>query len=267
VDALERAIPLMEKRQDFIGAAFSRGWLAIGYASLGDFDAAERAADAAVAAAADRDLIAQLDAKIAVAMLRSQRGDLDAAAPLALDCVERSEATGATACAVVSSWILGDVYQRQERFAEAHDALRLGLALSPGAATMGPWGTTLRLWMRASDEQLGRPPDGPDWDEALASARARHDRLGEGAVLWKRAEVAAGRGDPAAIADYEAAAAIYEAEEARPNLARVLRGWARALRAAGRDAEADTQARRALEVMDALGLVREAEEVRATLAA
>ena len=38
VEALERAIPLMEKRRDFIGAAFSRGWLAMGYAWMGDFE-------------------------------------------------------------------------------------------------------------------------------------------------------------------------------------------------------------------------------------
>jgi hypothetical protein len=43
VKALEEAIPLMEQRRDFIGAAFSRGWLAIGYAMLGDFDKAESA--------------------------------------------------------------------------------------------------------------------------------------------------------------------------------------------------------------------------------
>jgi tetratricopeptide (TPR) repeat protein len=267
VEALERAIPLMEKRRDFIGAAFARGWLAIGYATLGDFDQAERAAEQAMAEAADGDLIAQLDARIALAMVRSARGELEEAAPLALDCVERSEASGATACAVVSSWILGDVYQRQHRFAEAHDALRLGLALAPGSGSMGPWGMTLRLWMRASEEHLGQPPEGPDWDEALAGARARHDRLGEAAVLWKRAEVEAERGEPASFADFEAAAAIYEAEYARPNLARVLRGWGDALRQAGGLAEAREPLQRSLGLMESLGLLREAEEVRLALAA
>jgi hypothetical protein len=44
VSALEEAVPLLEQRQDFIGAAFARGALAIGYAHLGEFDKAEKAA-------------------------------------------------------------------------------------------------------------------------------------------------------------------------------------------------------------------------------
>jgi tetratricopeptide (TPR) repeat protein len=264
-EALERANPLMEKRRDFIGAAFSRGWLAIGYATLGDFDKAEAAARAAEAEAAEGDLIAKLDAQIAMAMLRSARGDLDGAAPIAMDCVQRAEETGASACAVVSSWILGDVYQRQRRFSEAHDALRLGLALEP-ASGMGMWSTTLRVWLRAGDERLGRPTEEPDWDEVLTAVRGRHDRMAEAAVLWKRAETALVRGDAeAAIADLRDGAAIYETEEARPNLARVLRTLGDALRRAGHGEEASEVLHRCLALMDELGLSREAGEVRQEL--
>jgi tetratricopeptide (TPR) repeat protein len=267
VEALERAIPLMERRRDFIGAAFSRGWLAIGYASLGDFERAQAAADKAVAEAADGgDLIAQLDAQIAVAMLHSARGDLETAAPLAMDCVEKAEATGASACAMVSSFILGDVYQRQQRLQDASEALRLGIALAPGSGP-GLWGTSLRVWLRTTDERLGNPASEPDWDEALASAREQRDRLSEAAILWKRAESAIALGRPVdALADLEASSAIYEEEEARPNLARVLRAWGFALRDTGHPDEADTILRRSLAVMDAIGLAREASDVRAQLA-
>jgi tetratricopeptide (TPR) repeat protein len=266
VEALERAIPLMEKRRDFIGAAFSRGWLAIGYATLGEFDQAEAAARTAEAEAAGGDLIAQLDAQIAVAMVRSARGDLDEAAPIARACVQRAEETGASACAVVSSWILGDVYQRQRRFSEAHDALRLGLALEP-ASGMGMWSTTLRIWLRAGDENLGRPAVDPDWDEVLAAVRGRHDRLSEAAIHWKRAETAVLRGDlEAALADLGASADIYAAEEARPNLARVLRTLGQVLRRSGRESEAADAWQRSLAIMDDLGLTREADEVRRELA-
>jgi tetratricopeptide (TPR) repeat protein len=266
VEALERAVPLMEKRRDFIGAAFSRGWLAIGYATLGDFERAQAAADAAVAEAAEGgDLIAQLDAQISVAMLHSARGDLEAAAPLAMDCVQKAEATGASACAMVSSFILGDVYQRQQRLRDASEALRVGIALAPGSGP-GIWGTTLRVWLRSTDERLGDPATEPDWDEALATAREQHDRLSEAAIHWKRAESAMALGRPEdAGAAFAAAAAIYETEEALPNLARVLRGWGLALRDGGRRDEARDILERSLAVMDALGLSREASEVRAQL--
>ena len=99
---LEKAVPLLEQRQDFIGAAFARGALAIGLARLGEFDKAEQAARYATELAANGDLIAQLDAQIAESVVRSERGQLDEAIPIARSCVERSEETGATACAVVS---------------------------------------------------------------------------------------------------------------------------------------------------------------------
>ena len=40
VAKLEEALPLIEGRQDSIGAAFARGALSIGYATLGEFDKA-----------------------------------------------------------------------------------------------------------------------------------------------------------------------------------------------------------------------------------
>jgi len=266
VEALERAIPLMEKRSDFIGAAFSRGWLAMGYATLGEFDLAESAAQAALDEAADGDPIGQLDAQISLAMVRSVRGDLDEAGPLASICLERSEETGAAACGMVSSWILGDVYQRQQRFGEAHDALLAGLAMAPPGPGLGMWSSTLRAWLRVGDEHLGRASVGLDWDEELAAARARHDALGEAAILWKRAETDVARGDPgAALGDFEAAATITAAQGARPNHARIQRAWGEALRLAGRDAEGDDRLRTALAALETLGLAREAEEIRAEL--
>jgi tetratricopeptide (TPR) repeat protein len=268
VEALETAIPLMEGRRDFIGAAFSRGWLAMGYAALGEFDRAMDAARAAEKEAADGDLIAQLDAQIATAVVRSLRGELDEAAPLARACVERSEETGATACAVVSSWVLGDVLQRQRRLGDAMEALRLGLALSPGAS-LGMWSTTLQVWLRSTEEATGDAASGPDdWDALLAEARSRRNRVGEAGVLWKRAEARAARGEPAAaLDDFTASAAIYEEQGARPNLARVWRGWGEALLAAGRTEEATDRLVRAQALFESMGLRREADEVRAEVPA
>jgi tetratricopeptide (TPR) repeat protein len=119
--ALEEAVPLLEERQDLIGASFARGALAIGYAELGQFDKAEEAVAYAKKLAEGADLIAQLDADIDESIVRAQRGQLDQAGPLALSCVKRAEEMGAAACVMPSAWVLGDVYNRQGRFAEAVD--------------------------------------------------------------------------------------------------------------------------------------------------
>jgi tetratricopeptide (TPR) repeat protein len=267
VEALERAIPLMEKRRDFIGAAFSSGWLAIGYASLGEFEKADEASREATQRAASGDLIAQIDAQISEAMVRAARGELDEAAPLAQACIERSEESGATACAVVSAWVLGDVYQRQARFGEAEQVLQLGLDLARGAE-MGMWGPTLNAWLGANETRIGDfDPESREWLEALAGARGKANRMGEAAILGKRGEAAARRERwDAAVRDLEASARIYEEQGARPNLARVLRGWGRALRAAGRAEDGDEKLRRALALFEEMGLERETAEVREVLA-
>lgn len=268
VDALEQAIPLMERRRDFIGAAFARGWLAIGYAELGEFEKAEEASRYATEQAAHGDLIAQLDAQIAAAMLRSHQGRLDDALPIAQACVERSKETGATACAVVSSWVLGDVYQRQGRLEDARSAFKLGIELSPAMGSGGFWRPTLRAWLGSNDPSApSSDPADPSWEESLELARQRHNRPGEAAILWKRGEARVKRGDPrGALGDFEASAAILEEQEARPNLARVLRGWGEALLAAGQRGEGNEKLRRALELFSEMAIASEAEEVRRRLA-
>lgn len=266
VIALEEAVPLLEQRQDHIGAAFARGALAMGYAHLGEFDKAERAARYATELAAGGDLIAQLDAQIAESIVRSERGQLDEAIPIAQACVMRAEETGATACAVFSSWVLGDVYQRQGRLQEARETLQRGDELAL-VVDRKMWRPTLQAWLGTSAAALGdfAAAEG-SWEEGLATARSIGNRFGEAGILWKRAEASAQRDDRAsALADFEASAAILEEFEARPQLARVLRGWGETLRAAGRVAEGDATLRRALALFEAMGIDAEAEAVRATL--
>jgi tetratricopeptide (TPR) repeat protein len=266
VEALERAVPLMEKRRDFIGAAFSRGWLAMGYAWMGDFERAAEASRRASEEAAGGDLIAKLDAQLADAIVRSSQGDLDAAEPLATACVRQAEDTGAVACAVASSWVLGDVRQRQHRFADARTALELGLDLAAGADP-GMFGTTLRAWLYANPDRLAdAEPGAEEWEALLSLARQRKSGLGEAGILWKRAQAAVARQRwDEADADFAASARLVEENGARPNLARVLRGWGEALREAGRTGEAEQKLHSALALFDEMGLAREAAEVRAEL--
>jgi tetratricopeptide (TPR) repeat protein len=264
VAKLEEALPLIEGRQDSIGAAFARGALSIGYATLGEFDQAEAALAQTKAIAASGDLIAQLDALIDESYVRLLRGDLDGAAPIARQCVDRAEATGASACMVVSSWILGDAFHQQGRFVEARDILKRGADISM-VVDRKVWRPTLQAWLGSAAAALGEIGD-MDWDEALAMARSIGNRGGEAGILGKRAEAAAAGGDlDAAVADFEASAALLEEAGARPSLARVLRSWGEALRGAGRESDAVPILRRALALFEEMGLEREAGIVRTTL--
>jgi tetratricopeptide (TPR) repeat protein len=264
VTALEEAVPLMERHKDTIGAAFARGALAIGYANLGEFDKAEAAAKNASEIAASSDLIAQLDAQIAESWVRAARGQLEDAVPMAQACINRAEETGASACVMASSWILGDVLHRQGKFAEARDVLQRGTEISSVVDRKG-WRPTLTAWLGSATAALGNP-DGSDWDEALETARSIGNHLGEAGILAKRGETEARNGQvDAALGDFAAAAAILEGEGARPNLARLLQGWGHVLQLAGRSEEAEATLRRSLALFEEMGLDAEATAVRTML--
>ncbi len=219
----------------------------------------------AIAAAEEGDLIAQLDALIDEAFVRSLKGDLDAAIPLAKQCVERSEETGASACMVVSSWLLGDAFHRQGRYVEARDVLQRGAEISL-VTDRKVWRPTLEAWLGSAAAALGVIEDG-DWDAALATARSIGNRFGEAGILGKRAEVALARGDiEGARPDIEASIAMAEEIGLRPTLARQLRGWGEALRNAGRTEEATPILRRSLALFEEMGLDTEANAVRTELA-
>ena len=267
VSALEEAVPLMEERQDFIGAAFARGALAMGLARLGEFDRAEAASRYATELAAGGDVIAQLDAEIAASIIHSERGQLDQAIPLAEACVQRAEAAGATACVVMSALVLGDAYQRQGRLQEARLTLQRGndLALVVDPTFMRP---TLQAWLGTSASAMGdhAAAEG-SWEEPLATARSIGNQVAEAGILQKRAEARIQRGElDEALVDYAASATLLEGLGARPQLARVLRGWGEALGSAGRSTESRETLRRSLGLFEELGIGHEADAVRAAIA-
>ncbi|OGN86636.1 MAG: hypothetical protein A2X23_00315 [Chloroflexi bacterium GWC2_73_18] len=268
IAALTEAAPVLEARNDSIGASFARDGLAIGYARLGDFERAEAAAAQAVELAKDADAIAQLDALIGQAAVRSAQGRLDEAIPLAQLCIGKAEESGATACIVVSGFILGDALMRQGLVEEAKRVLeRSGeISLVSGRAF---WRPTIEAWLGYAGSLLGEfPATEQGWDATLAAAREVGDRFAEAGILWKRGQALAAAAEErdAALADLAASAALFEEMGARPFLARVLRSWGEALRAAGRRDEASDRLRRALELFEAMGIGGEAEAVRAALA-
>ncbi len=265
VTQLEEALPLMEGRQDTIGHAFARGALAIGYANLGEFKKADAAAAQATALAGKSDLIAQLDALIAESLVHSLKGELDRAIPLARQCVQQSAETGATACMIASSWILGDAFYRLGNYAEAQEVLKRGSDVS-AVVDRKVWRPTLLAWLGSTMAALGAADEG-DWEDALATARSIGNQVGEAGILAKRAEAFVTRGDiDAARPDAEAAIDIMTAFGLRPHLARAQRAWGEALRAAGLATEAEPHLQKAATLFDELGLDAEAKAVRAELA-
>jgi tetratricopeptide (TPR) repeat protein len=265
VASLEEALPLLEGTHDSIGAAFARGALAMGYAMLGEFDKAEAAATKTKELAEKGDLIAQLDALIAESMVRAAMGQLDRAVPLAQECVDRAEATGASACVVASSWVLGDAFHRQGKFAEARDILKRGSDVSY-LLDRRVWRPTLQAWLGSAMAALGEI-GGDKLDEALEVARSIGNKIGEAGILGKRAEITAASGDiEGARADFEASLAIANDLGLRPAKARGLRTWAQALRNAGRLDEAAERYQGALALFEELGLKPEENAVRAELA-
>lgn len=264
VAALAEALPKIAGHQESIGSAFARGGLAIGYAMLGEFDKADAASAEATEIAARGDLIAQLDAIIAESFVKSVKGDLDAAIPLAEQCVARSEETGASGCMVMSSWILGDAFHRQGRFTEARDVLQRGseISLVVDRKVMRP---TLEAWLGSAAAAMG--VDDGDLDGALEMARSIRNQVGEAGILAKRAEAAVSRGDiDGARPEAEAAFALMEQLGLRPYLARALRLWGEALQRTGHTEEGDAALRRSLTLLDEMGIKPEADAVRAELA-
>lgn len=271
VAALVQAAPMLEQKRDFVGSSFALVALALGYARLGEFDKASEAARHATQVAEGGDLIAKLDSLIGESSVRSIRGDLEGAVPLAMQCTTLAEETGATACVVASNFVLGDVYMRQQNFTAAQIVFQRGSDVA-NTIEQRMFRPSIVAYMHSNAASMGDfGPSGRSFDEALAETRTFGDRWGEANVIWKRAETEAKRGAGGDVdqmlADFAASAAAFQKMSARPFLARVLRDWGGSLRSLDRVDEGDEKLRRSLALFDEMGITREAGEVREQLAA
>jgi predicted ATPase len=270
VAALREAAPLLEAKHAFVGSSFALVALAIGLARQGRFDEALEAAAGAQRLAENGDLIAKLDAQIGASTVHAMRGDLDSAIPIALQCTNQAEQAGATACVVASNFVLGDAYTQQGKFEAAQIAFERSNEVAETFQERS-FRPSVLAYLRSNAVNLGQVAvDNKDFEEALAIARASHDRWSEAVVVWKRAQFEATRGGGSserALADYATAAEGFEKMGGRPLLARVLRGWGQALRGLGQAADGEAKLRRALALFEEMGIEREAGEVRAELAA
>jgi tetratricopeptide (TPR) repeat protein len=270
VETLEQVSPLLAEKHDFVGSSFALVALALGLGRMGRFDEAEVAAKRAMEIAESGDVIAKIDALIAQSGVRSMRGDLEGAVPIARQCTELAEQSGATACVVASSFVLGDALMRQGKFGDARIVFERSGTIAD-VTEQRIFRPSITAYLRSSAASLGEfTLAGRTFDEALDEARSVHDRWGATHVIWKRADTEAKKADgerdsEQMRADYAAAASAFEEMGARPFEARVLRDWGEALQRVGRTAEGDTQLQAAVGLFDELGLEREAAEVRAAL--
>jgi tetratricopeptide (TPR) repeat protein len=242
---------------DAVSTGMLFNFLAMGYARLGEFDAAERALAQSVGLGARGDDISRLDVNIARAGLELERGDVAQGVTRASQCAEQAETLGAVACAVAANINLGSGRLYQEDVLGAKPPVERGLELA-SMTNMVPMRTVAQALAGSVRARLGDALAGlSGWSEALATARGMSDKYGEAVTLWNRGRTYARQAQPdyaASIADLDEAARQFEAMEARPALARVLRDRATVLRALERSGEADEAERRSRDLARELGL-------------
>jgi tetratricopeptide (TPR) repeat protein len=244
--------------------------LGVGYGRLGEFDKADEAIKRAQEVAQGGDLIARLDALIGESMVKSMRGDLEGAVPLAMRCTNMAEEAGATACVVASNLVLGDSYMRQGNFGDAKIAIDRGseVAEVTGQRMFRP---SIAAYRRNLAASMGTYTlQGRTFEEALAEAQELSDGWAVANIIWRRAETEVAKPDAdraQMFSDYATAAAQFEEMDARPVLARVLRDWGKALQSAGNQDDGREKLNRAQTLFEEMGLTREATEVSEELAA
>jgi tetratricopeptide (TPR) repeat protein len=256
---LEQAVPLLEQRRAFIGGSMAIATLALGYARMGDFGRARKAADRAVALAEGGDPIARLDAQIVKAILESMTGNLDEAHELAQRCVLQADTLGSPSCAVFSRFVLADVQLKQGQPELAKPTLERGDILAFGAAFVQPM---IAGWLASAEAELGDVASAQGaWESAIRDASALGDRFSEAAIRLKRATTLSRQPDPQwsdILADLEVSVTVFGAAEARPFLADALELRGRALIALGRAEEGRTQLARAAQVLESMRLTARA---------
>ena len=256
--AMSEALDTIEAQADPSSAAIVSDFLAMTYARLGEFPEAEAAlARSQRLAGHSGDEISRVDVLIAGAAIHLERGDLDEASAMSLECATRAEELGAFACVVASNVLFGSARLAMDDAPTAKAPLERGSELSL-VTNMAPMRTLTQGLLGSVRARLGDMPGGAaGWNDALAGARAMSDRFGEAQTLWGRARTYARQETPdwtAALRDLDTAIALFEAMGTRPALARALRDRAQALRALGRTDEAQDADRRSHELGVELGL-------------
>ncbi|HET9470396.1 MAG TPA: hypothetical protein VFO24_04780, partial [Usitatibacter sp.] len=254
---MQAALNDMDRNADPHSNAMIADFLAMTYARLGDFAAADAIVAQGAEQAARADEISRVDIDITQSAVDYERGELDKSAKRAFECSVRADGLGAYACVVAANLMYGSATMALDDASAARQPLERGDELAT-VTNMAPFRTLTKGLLASSFAQLGDLPRGVlGWNEALEGARRMSDRYGEARVLWARGRTHLLQSPPdceAALADFELSAKLFEEMEARPAMTRVLYDESKALRNLGRTAEADEVEARALALGHELGL-------------
>lgn len=253
---MREALDQIETTGDPVSIAMVSDFLAMTYARLGDFAAAEATISSAERLAGQGDAIARVDVDISRSAVDLERGEADKARIAARECAERAEGLGAYACVVASNVMFGAASLACEDVPGAKAPLERGNELSL-VTNMGAMRTLIQGMLGSTLARLGDMPGGiAEWNAALKGALTMGDRYGEAHTLWGRGRTyASQKAWATALPDVHRAVELFEAMEARPSLARSLRDRARILRELGRTAEAEADEKRSAELARELGLM------------
>ena len=255
--AMSEALGVIEAKTDPLATAMIYGFLTLTYARLGEFAAAEDALARSAALAPENDAISRVDVLIAGAAISLERGELDEASALSMECATRAEELGASACVVASNVLYGTARLALDDAGRAKPPLERGNELAL-VTNMAPMRTATQGLLGSARARLGDMPGGvAGWNNALDGARTMSDRWGEALTLWGRARTHAREATPdwtAVLADVDKAVELFASMEARPSVARTLRDRALALRALGRTDEAAAADRESEDLARELGL-------------
>jgi tetratricopeptide (TPR) repeat protein len=254
---MSEALEAIEASGDPVSTAIVCDFLAMTYARLGEFAAADETLARSQRISGAGDEIARVDMMIARSGVHLERGELDKASEQSRSCAMRSEELGAYACVVASNVMYGAASLAMENATAAEAPLERGNELCM-VTNMASMRTLIQGLLGSVRAQLGDLPAGmAGWDQALAGAHAMGDRYGEAQTLWGRARTMARQPSPdwtAALADLDRAVELFEAMEARPSLARALHDRSKALHALGRADEAADAEHRSDDLARELGL-------------
>jgi tetratricopeptide (TPR) repeat protein len=249
------ALDAIEATGDPVSVAIVSDFLAMTYARLGEFAAAESTIARGEHVAGGGDAITRVDIDISKSVLLLERGEAEEARLQARGCSQRAEDLGAFACVVAANTMFGAASLARQDAPGAKPSLERGSELAQ-VVNMAPMRTLIEGLLGSTRAALGDMPGGiAGWDAALQGARGMGDRYGEAQTLWGRGRTYAGREEwSIALPDLDRAVQLFGDMEARPALARSLRDRAHVFRELGRDAEAEADAKRSSELAHELGL-------------
>jgi class 3 adenylate cyclase/tetratricopeptide (TPR) repeat protein len=254
---LERAIDLLERREQLAQASLFASVAAMAGARRGSFASAEQWLERAVELAQrSADPNALIDTDLAAGLLETERGNVGDALAHTQRAIEQANEVGNIACALVGSFLLGDQHLRLGDATAAIPALERSSELAQ-YCDAGSFAALSGAWLAAARARAGADLQAEleRFAASLEAAQVNGDQFGAGAIHLHRATILAAQPEPdwdAVIRDFESAVAIFERIGARPALGRALHGYGMVLEIAGRDAEATAMLKRAASVLDEL---------------